>query len=255
MNEEGPKGPHISIKGEHLFDVLGFPVTNSLLASLLVTLILAGIGYYYYNQSKKKNKASFFYVIHGLLKAIYDLFSSVLHDQTAVFFPLLGSFFFFILLNNWFGLIPGVGSLLIAINDQGVIHHIPLLRGGTADLNTTFALAIVSVGLTQYYGLSFIGLKSHFGKYLNLTDPINFFVGILEFILEFARIVSFSFRLFGNIFAGEVLLTVVTFLLPVLFSFITFPMLGMEIFVGLVQALVFTMLTAVFINMAIQKHH
>ena len=258
MNEEGPvevRGPHISIKGEHLFDVSGFSVTNSLLASLVVTVLLGLIAYYYFTESKKKNKGAFYYVLNSFLSTIYNLFYSVLGEKTATFFPLLGAFFFFILLNNWFGLIPGVGSILTTVSDHGETHTIPLLRGGTADLNTTFALAIVSVVMTQYFGFRFIGLKSHLGKYLNFSNPVNFFVGILEFVLEFARIVSFSFRLFGNIFAGEVLLTVVTFLLPALFSFVTFPMFGMELFVGLVQALVFTMLTAVFINMAIQKHH
>lgn len=249
-----PEGPHISIKGEVLSHFFGFPVTNSLLASLVVTVLFGLIAFFYYSQSKKINKSGFFYLINSFLKMLYDLFQSVLHENINTFFPLLGAFFFFILLNNWFGLVPGVGSILAIIKENEEVVKVPLLRGGTADLNTTFALAIISVVTTQIFGFKFLGIRSHVGKYLNFSNPINLFVGILELILEFARILSFSFRLFGNIFAGEVLLSVVTFLLPALVSFVTFPMFGMEIFVGFVQSLVFTMLTAVFINMAIHKH-
>ena len=249
------KGPHISIKGEQLFELFGFHITNSLIATLIVTGLFVWISYHYYEQSQKTQKSAFYYVLNSFIAMIYNLFYSVLKNNTSMFFPLLGAFFFFIILNNWFGLIPGVGAILINIVEHGETHSVPLLRGGTADLNTTLALAIISVVMTQYYGFKYLGIKTHIGKYLNISNPVNLFVGILELILEAARIISFSFRLFGNIFAGEVLLTVIAFLLPAFFSFITFPMFGLELFVGFVQALVFTMLTAVFLNIAIQKAH
>src|SRR3989344_5369246 len=249
------KGPHISIKGEALFDWNGFHVTNSLLATIIVTGLFVLIAFYYYSESKKTKKGPFYYVLNSFISMLYNLFYPILQTNTPMFFPLLGAFFFFILLNNWFGLIPGVGSVLLKFVEEGEVHTAPLLRGGTADLNTTLALALISVLVTQYFGFSFLGFKSHIRKYLDISNPINFFVGILELILEFARIISFSFRLFGNIFAGEVLLSVVIFLLPTLFSFFTFPMFGLELFVGFIQALVFTMLTAVFLSMAIHKAH
>lgn len=133
-------------------------------------------------------------------------------------------------------------------------HHgptfVPILRPGSADLNTTLALGIISVLATQYIGISFLGLN-YFKKFINFSSPIDFFVGILETVSEFAKIISFAFRLFGNIFAGEVLLVVISFLVPVI---VPMPFYGLEIFVGFIQALVFSMLTLVFFNMATHSH-
>ncbi|MFA9288426.1 MAG: F0F1 ATP synthase subunit A [Weeksellaceae bacterium] len=248
-------GPHISIKGEEVFEVAGIHVTNSVITTSLVVILFIFIAKYYYDQSRKTDRGLGFYAINTAVKGIYDLFESVLHKKINIFFPLLGAFFFFILLNNWSGLIPGVGTLLLKSVHDGVEHTVPLFRGGTADLNTTLALALVSVIATQIYGLRMIGLKSHVGKYLNFSSPISAFMGILEVVQEFSRILSFSFRLYGNIFAGEVLLSIIPFLLPMLLSFVSTPMYFMEVFVGGVQALVFSMLTAVFISMAISEHH
>jgi F-type H+-transporting ATPase subunit a len=129
--------------------------------------------------------------------------------------------------------------------------HIPLFRGNNADINATLALAIISVFMIQVYGIQFLGLKTYISKFLNFKDPIYFVLGILEIISEVSKVVSFAFRLFGNIFAGEVLLTIVAFLVPVLASF---PFVILEVFVGLVQALVFSMLTSVFLSLAVSHH-
>jgi len=129
---------------------------------------------------------------------------------------------------------------------------IPILRAATADLNMTLALGVIAFILIQYYGIAFVGFAGYAKKFLNFSNPISFFTGILEIISEFSKIISFAFRLFGNIFAGEVLLAVVAFLVPVLASF---PFLLLEIFVGFIQGLVFSMLFAVFLSMAIAKHH
>jgi F-type H+-transporting ATPase subunit a len=186
------------------------------------------------------------------VNSIYSLFYSVLGDKTNVFFPLLFTFFFYILLENWFGLLPGVGSLLIKVKEGSEEVFVPLLRGNNADLNTTLALAIISVVSIQFFSIKFLGIKKYLHKFFNFSDPIMFFVGILDILSEFSKVLSFAFRLFGNIFAGEVLLTIVAFLVPVLASF---PFIGLEIFVGFVQALVFSMLTAVFISNAVVEHH
>lgn len=238
------KMPEISIKAEPIFKIGNFHVTNSLILSSVVLIFFLISAIIYQKNSKLKKKSNFYYFINFLLKSVYGLFEGVLKDKTVFFFPLLGSFFFFILLNNWFGLLPGVGSLYV--------FHYPLFRGNNADLNTTFALAIISITMVQIYGIKFLGFTGYLKKFINLTNPINFFLGILEILSEFSRILSFSFRLFGNIFAGEVLLTIVAFLVPVLASF---PFIILEVFVGFIQALVFSMLTAVFINGAIAEHH
>lgn len=254
--KEDHASPHISIKAEHVFEINHFPVTNSLLTSIIVSVLFVFLALYYSSQITKKHKSTFFYAIHNLLKAIYNLFESVLKDKIKYFFPLLGAFFFFIMLNNWFGLLPGVGSITVLAegHEPGELMKVPLLRGATADLNTTIALAIISVIVTQFYGVKFLGVKDHIGKFINFKSPIDFLVGFFEIISEFSRVLSFSFRLFGNILAGEVLLVILAFLLPSIVSFVGSPMFFMEIFVGFIQALVFSMLTAVFLNMAVNHH-
>jgi F-type H+-transporting ATPase subunit a len=173
------------------------------------------------------------------------------HTKARQFFPLIFTLFIFILTLNWLGLLPGVGTIgLNHLDESGYLEFTPVFRAGTADLNTTLALAIVAMIAVQYYAVKYIGFKGHLGKFINFSNPINFFVGILELISEFAKVISFAFRLFGNIFAGEVLLAVMAFLIPVL---IPVPFLGLEIFVGLIQAFVFAMLTLVFLTLATEK--
>ncbi len=244
--------PEISIKAESIFEIFHFKVTNSLILSTIVFVFFLVIAMLYNKAAKTKKKSNFFYFINFILKSIYGLFKSVLKEKTVLFFPLFGTFFLFILLQNWFGLLPGVGSLMLKVTEHSGIHYFPLLRGNNADLNTTIALAIISVFLIQFYGIKYLGFKAYIKKFINFSNPINFFVGILETISEISKIISFSFRLFGNIFAGEVLLTIIAFLIPVAISF---PFLILEIFVGFIQALVFSMLTAVFLNLAISSHH
>jgi F-type H+-transporting ATPase subunit a len=236
--------PEISIKAEKIFELFGVEITNSLLLSVAVIFVFTLIAIKYFLDSYQKGKTTFFYFVNFLLKSLYQLFQSILKEKIDYFFPLLGSFFLFILFQNWFGLLPGVGSVLI--------NHLPLLRGGNADLNTTLSLALLSVVLTQIFGIKYLGWRAYLGKFINFANPITFFTGVLEIISELSKIISFSFRLFGNIFAGEVLLTIMAFLVPILASF---PFLLLEVFVGLIQALVFSMLTAVFLNLAISKQH
>ena len=236
--------PEISIKAEPVFSLFGFTVTNSFFTSSIVMVLTMFLCVYYYRQSKAQVKKGLYYAVKFIVNAVYSLFESVFSEKTPLFFPILFAFFFYILLQNWIGLLPGVGSILY--------KHVPLFRGNNADLNTTVGLALISFFLIQYYSVKYLGVKGYLKKFFNFTNPIIFFVGILDIISEFSKIFSFSFRLFGNIFAGEVLMTIIAFLIPILASF---PFLLFEIFVGLIQALVFSMLTAVFINGAIQKQH
>jgi F-type H+-transporting ATPase subunit a len=278
--------PEISIKAETLFYIGTFAIKNSMVLSSLVFIFFAFLGYSYYSESKKEEKSGLYYTLTLMLRTLYDLFSSIVHDKIDVFFPLLSAFFLWILIQNWSGLLPGVGSITMKVpaavvhgtilkehvtpaesaseiepktdvkaesntNHEEEIKTIPLLRGNNADLNATLALAIISVVMIQVYGIQFLGFKTYISKFLNFKDPIYFVLGILEIVSEISKVLSFAFRLFGNIFAGEVLLTIVAFLVPVLASF---PFLILEVFVGFVQALVFSMLTSVFLSLSVSHH-
>lgn len=240
--------PHISLSAEKIFQLGPFFITNSILTTWLVMFFLLLLIIYlnYQRISLIPNNWQLF--LELIIDGLYSLFATVVGTKIKLLFPLLATFFLFIILNNWSGLLPGIGSVGIIKQER----FIPLLRAGTADLNTTLGLAIVSVLAIQYYGIKTLGFSQFIKRYFNFQNPINFFVGILELVSEFAKIISFSFRLFGNIFAGEVLLTVVAFLMPL---FAPLPFLGLELFVGLIQALVFSMLSAVFLSVATQKEN
>ena len=172
-------------------------------------------------------------------------------EKAEKYLPLIATIFFFVMITNWMGLLPGVGSLGIHAVHEGRESFIPLFRAPATDLNFTISLAIFAVFGVNLFAIAAIGFKKHFSKYFTLKNPIYTFVGLLEFISELAKMISFSFRLFGNIFAGEVLLTIVGFLIP--FA-VPLPFLLLEIFVGFVQAFVFAMLTTVFIAIATTEH-
>jgi len=247
--------PHISLKAEPVFTIGSFPITNSFLTACFSLIIIFLIGLFYQSQIKKEpqKRAPFFYFIEFVNKSLFQFFSSIFHEKTGYFYPIIAGFFLYILLQNWLGLLPGVGSLLIKVKEHEKWHFVPLLRGATADLNTTLFLGLLSVILSQYFSIKFLGIKNYIKRFYDLKNPISYFIGTLEIVSEFSKILSFSFRLFGNVFAGEVLLTIMAFLVPVLAPV---PFFFLEIFVGFVQALVFSMLTAVFISLAIsQSHH
>jgi F-type H+-transporting ATPase subunit a len=242
-------GPHVSLSAETITTIGSFAVTNSILTSLIVSTLMIGFALYARNKIISTDKPTGLQnVVEMIFEALFNLINSVTNDRkrSQVLFPFIASFFLFILLNNWLGLFPGVGSINVKFHG----HLVPLFRPGTADLNTTLALAIFSVVTTQFIGFKFLSF-GYFSKFLNFSSPIMFFVGILEIVSEFAKIVSFAFRLFGNIFAGEVLLVVIAFLAPLV---VPMPFYGLEFFVGFIQALVFAMLSLVFFNMATISH-
>ena len=130
---------------------------------------------------------------------------------------------------------------------------VPFLRGANTDINTTLAITLIAMLLVQFWGFTTLGVFGHLGKFFNFKEgPIGLFVGLLEFISEIAKIISFTFRLFGNIFAGEVLLVAMMFLIPLVGII---PFLGLELFVGVIQVFIFSMLTVVFATAATTPHH
>ncbi|MBI3955924.1 F0F1 ATP synthase subunit A [Candidatus Gottesmanbacteria bacterium] len=242
--------PHISLAAEIVTRLAGLPISNALITTWLVMGILIILSYLS-TRSMTMVPGRIQSVAEMLVGGLYDFFGTVTGTYVNDVFPLVASLFLFILAANWVGLLPGVGTV-------GFFHgeeFTPLLRGATADLNTTVALALFAMIAIQYYGFKTSGM--HYGKrFFNVGNPIYFFLGILELVSELSKVISFAFRLFGNIFAGEVLLAVMAFLMPFV---VPLPFLTMELFVGFIQALVFSMLTAVFLTVAVshgkEVHH
>lgn len=255
---------------EPVASIKEFPITNSLVTSWGAVLIIVIFSVLLRKNLKEvpgKLQNIFEIIVEGAL----SLADQVTNDRklTKKIFPLSISLFFFVLINNWLGILPGSGSVGQVVEHHGESLLVPFLRGGTADINTTIALAVIAVVGANIFGIITIGGWKMFNKYVNLkalgqiftkvrheptvliVAPITFFVGILEIIGEFAKIASLSFRLFGNVFAGEVLLAsmaaLVAYAVPV-------PFLFLEILVGVIQALIFSMLTLVYFTIASQDH-
>ncbi len=243
----------ISINAETIFYIGDFPVTNSLLATSLIVVVLAVVTFIGTRNMKSKPKG-LQNVLEMIVESIHKLTHNVIDNNKVakIIFPLIATFFIFIIVNNWAGLIPGFGSIGVYEMKEGHEVFVPLLRSANADLNTTIMLSLLSVIVIQIIGIAIIGPMKYSKKFFNFSSPILFFVGILELISEFIKVISFSFRLFGNVFAGEVLLVVITMLVPYI---LPIPFYGLELFVGFIQALVFTMLTLVFIKMATIEAH
>lgn len=244
---------HISIAANPVLELGPIHITNSLLASTVVLIILWLVSLFATRKMDLIPKGLQNAAEMGIEKLV-SLVASIVHDKAyaAKIFPLIATFFIFILANSWFGLVPGVGTIgFNEVNAEGAHVMIPLLRAGTADLNTTVILGIIVVVMTQVFGIAAIGAFRYGKKFINFSNPINFFVGIIELASELVRIISFAFRLFGNVFAGEVLLIVLGSIAPYIAPI---PFYAMELFVGFIQALVFTMLALVFFSMATINH-
>lgn len=278
--------PHISIAAEKVFEAYGFPITNSLMATGIASLLLILFAIMVGNNLKRKPGTAQL-IAELIIGGLHSFFGQMSGKHGEKFFPLVTTIFLFVVTSNWLGLLPGVGSIglyeteepheetvvaeAVPAEEQAEetavtetvdqaegeeateeVHRkfVPILRGPTADLNNTIALGIVAFFAIQYYGFTTLGL-GHLKRYIDISNPIKFFVGALEAVLDLSKIISFAFRLFGNIFAGEVLLAVMAFLMPVL---VPVPFFFLEVFVGLIQGLVFAMLTAVFISLAAVSH-
>ncbi|MCX6721618.1 MAG: F0F1 ATP synthase subunit A [Candidatus Staskawiczbacteria bacterium] len=238
----------ISLKAQEIFSIGSVSITNGLLLAMLVSLILI-IFAVIFRKKIKLVPGKVQSVVEMGVEALLNLMSSVLGSMEAAerYFPLIATIFIFILASNWLGLLPGVGSFVLRHGSESA----PFLRSPAADLNFTLALAVMSVLVTNFFGIVVLGTFTHLKKFLNFSNPLNFFVGILEFLSEISRIISFSFRLFGNIFAGEVLLSIMFFLLPYI---VPVPFMMLEIFFGMIQAFIFAMLTLVFLSSSITSH-
>lgn len=292
---------NISLAPETVFHVGGVGITNSLLATWVVMAILALFSYLATANLKKKPGRGQL-MVELIIGGLFGFFENLGGKHGKKFSSLLVTLFLFIVTSNWFGNMPGVGTVgfwesgaeeakhiitrvFAAPNTEEIkaathetitpegtaagkteevtpktaeektVEHpakeekkfLPLLRGPNADLNTTLALALIAFAAIQYWGFKVSGI-GYLKKFINLKGPIDFYVGILEIVSDISKILSFAFRLFGNVFAGEVLLAVMAFLFAFL---LPIPFYALEFFVGFIQALVFAMLTGVFINVAV----
>jgi len=246
-----------------------FTVTNALFTSWIVVFILIVLAVVLKIKIKKipKGIQNFFEII---IEGAESLCDQVTNSRaiTNKAFPIVFTVFMIVLLNNWMGILPLGGFGLIEMGEHGKMF-IPLIRSGTADVNGTLPLAIMSVIGANIFGILSIGLWKSLNKYVNLnalgsiftkirkdpavimTAPIMFAVGFIEFVGEFAKVASLSFRLFGNVFAGEVLLasmgSIIAYALPT-------PFLLLEVFVGAIQAFIFAILTLVYYTIASMDH-
>jgi F-type H+-transporting ATPase subunit a len=256
---------HHTLFAEPIYRFEHFTITNSLLNSWLVVLIVILISVAVRRRLSEVPKGIQNFM-EWVIEAFLGIFDSVTGSRTKSFkfFPLVFSFFLMILISNWMGLMPGVGSVGQVVADHGEKVFVPYFRGGTADLNTTLALAIIGVVVSHIFGVAALGAWKYFNKFINIkafleipkkivkdptiiiVNPIKAFVGLIEIVGEAAKVASLSFRLFGNIFAGEVLLAsmsaILAFGLPIPFMFL-------EVIVGLIQALIFSMLILAYLTM------
>jgi F-type H+-transporting ATPase subunit a len=233
-----------------LFQIGPLPITNTIVNTLLVDALIVG-GALMIKRNLKKIPGLFQNMFEMVVSGLYNLTESVAGENTPKIFPYFIVFFLFILIANWSGLLPGGESI-------GFVHHVgdeteiaSLNRNLTSDLNATLALALISLVATHMLSIKKLGVKEYLGRFFSL-NPILLFVGILEIVSEFTKIISLSFRLFGNIFAGEVVLGTISKLFAFVFPV---PFMFLEIIVGLVQALVFSMLTMAFMSVLMTSHH
>src|SRR3989339_2210587 len=245
---------------EVVFHIGNINVTNTMVNVWIAILIFLVLGIFVKRAAKLRpgklqNTCEFF------LEGVLGYFDQVTGDRkkTIRFLPVVGSIFFFILLSNWLGLLPGTGSILVG--------HTMLLRPANSDLNLTIVMALVAVVSSHLFGLVSVGIFTHLNKFIQigtliksirkgpiaiLTAIIELGVGLIEIVSEIAKVVSLSLRLFGNIFAGEVLLTVMSSMMGLL---LPTPFMLLELLVGLIQAAVFTMLTLVYLTVATTDPH
>jgi len=259
--------PEPRLPAEEVFQLLGFPITNSIIGAWFTIIVLVGFSYVVTRRMR---------VVPGRLQSafefllgwLYNLCQRVAGEEYGRrFFPIVATIFLFVAFNAWLSLIPGFGSITVTTVEG---EHTHLLRGANTDINMPLALALVSFIFVEYFGLRTLGIR-YLGKFINvgqffrsvaqmvrggfraglgglITGLIHIFVGFLEALSEFVRIVSFTFRLFGNMTAGEILLLIAAFLVPWVFAL---PFYGLELLIGFVQALIFSGLTLVFLTLAV----
>lgn len=245
-------GPHVSLKADSLFEIAGFAITSSVLYGFIISALLVTVGVLIAKRTKVfPGRNPFVALFEMLTKALVDMMEGIFHDRKKAvkYTPVFGTFFVFIVVSNVTGLIPLVGT--------GVTYNgAPVFRPFTADLNGTVAMAVIAVLLVQYYSIKESGVLGHLKHYFTNKplNPINMFIGLLEVLGEFTRIMSLSLRLFLNTAVGEILIAVFAFVGAYFASFTILPIAMFELLVALIQAYVFTVLAATYLALALTHH-
>lgn len=239
------EGPHISIAPDTLFHIGSWPITNSQLLGLIGTLLVFWMLWATAKAVKNGSRSRGAHMIMWFFENLYDTTVEVIGDRHIArkVVPLAVTIVFFFIVNNWLGLLPIVGPV--------TYNGLPLLRGVAADLNTTFAIALISIATAQIWAMKRRGFFGNIGRYINFHSPLHFAEGLLDLIAEFSRTAALSLRMFGNVFGGEVLLVVIAFLTSYAAAIALPAFYLLELFVGAVQAYVFYMLTIVFISLGL----
>jgi len=276
--------PHVVLPATPIFHIGGFPIYNTLLASWLVVLVLVAI-FYFGTRKMKLIPSGWQNVMEAVYEALYNFVEAAAGEQNARrFFPIVATIFLYVIMAAFVSLLPGFDTIGIGHSGeqagalfgtyQGWIVEEPLLRKANTDINFPLALAIVSFLFVEYSGIRALGFRRYGSKFIRVgqlfhslgqlvrgkvlsglgglfTGFIDVFLGILETVSEFVRIISFTFRLFGNMTAGMVLLLLIFFLVPWV---VAIPFYGLEMLFGFIQALIFAGLTMVFAIIAVQPH-
>jgi F-type H+-transporting ATPase subunit a len=250
-------GISIHLAPDIIGHVFGVPITNTLLTVWLSMAVIAVLAFVI-RARLAEIPGRLQTACEGLFGLAYDYMADVLESEKLArrFFPLIMTIFIFILFLNWIGLLPGVDAIGIntTTEDHGetALKFIPFFHPAATDLNITIAFALIAFFAIELSGIFLLGVWKYGGKFFNFSSPLNFFIGIIELFSELARLVSFAFRLFGNVFAGKTLLLVVMFFVPFV---LPVPVLAFEVFVGFIQAFIFAILTLYFVKLAIAAPH
>lgn len=281
--------PHVALSGEKLLTNGPDWFTNSLFTTLVVDIIILALAF---GATARMSliPSGLQNFMEAVLEYLYGLAEAVAQHRAREFFPWVVTIFIFVIISNWTGILPGVGSIgfmhpyghadagesivnaghklamvdgslkltdaaAVTPAEEGEMVLIPLLRPPSADLNTTFALSLITIVMVQVIGMRTLGM-SYWGKFFTTKGEgfmkgINAFVGALELLGQVSRFLAFGFRLFGTIFAGEVILLTMAFLVAFL---VPLPFFILELFIGFIQALVFMMLALVFFTEATVSH-
>jgi F-type H+-transporting ATPase subunit a len=263
--------PHVQLPAEGIFHIGGFTVTNTILASWLTIIVLVVLAWAVTHRIKLI-PSRLQSLIEFALEWMLNLCKDVAGEKNGRrFFPIITTIFLFVLMNAWLSLVPGFGSILITGTEGEAVH---LLRGANTDINMPLALALISFIFVEYLGIRSHGGLGYMKKFINVgqfsrgvgqlfrgklraglgglsSGAIDIFVGALEGLSEVVRILSFTFRLFGNMTGGEILILMMIFLAPWILAI---PFYGLELLVGLIQALIFGALTLVFATIAVAPH-
>ena len=263
--------PHVELPSEGVFNVVGFTVTNTLIASWLSILVLVGL-FYVSTRKMKFIPGRLQSLAEMVIEALLNFIEGAAGEKHArTLFPVVATIFLYVLTNAYLALLPFFGTIGVTESDGTFVS---LLRAPNTDINVPLSIALMSFIFIEYWGLRSQGAFRYLNNFFNLGQLrdgimslfkgrirpaitgiglgfINIFVGILEVFSHFIRIISFTFRLIGNMTAGEILLLVVCFLVPLI---ATIPFYGLELLIGFIQALIFAGLTLVFGIIALTPH-